>query len=55
MHIVYNALKKGTGHNERDNVVQKKYEAYLSVCNKYKHEIAAIQKHIPGWMPAFNY
>jgi len=54
MHIAYNALKCGTGRNQQDDSVQKKYDAYLSVCNKYKHEIAAIQKYIPGWRPTFN-
>jgi len=54
MHIVYNALKNSDNTNEQNNDAQKKYEAYLSVCNKYKYEIAAIQKYIPGWRPAFN-
>ena len=54
MHVVYNAIKKRTTGDEKDNGVQKKYEAYLSVCNKYKHEIVAIQKYMPGWRPAFN-
>jgi len=54
MYVVYNALKSCANRNKKKNNVQKKYEAYLTVCNKYKHEIVAIQKYIPGWKPGFN-
>jgi len=55
MHIVYNALKTQGRSGEKNNITHKKYKAYTEICNKYKHEIAAIQKYIPGWQPAFNY
>jgi len=31
---------------------QLRYQAYQDICNKYRHEIAAIQKYLPGWQPA---
>lgn len=55
MHIVYNALKTQEHIKEKNDAMQKKYKAYIEVCNKYTHEIAAIQKYIPGWQPPFNY
>lgn len=29
-----------------------RYQAYQITCSKYRYEIAAIQKHIPGWQPS---
>jgi hypothetical protein len=55
MHIVYNAVKTHEHTRGKSNAIQKKYKVYTEVCNKYAHEIAAIQKYMPGWQPAFNY
>lgn len=30
---------------------QLRYQAYRDICNKYRREIAAIQKYMPGWQP----
>ncbi len=56
MHLVYSALKPtDQPKNKTKNRVKLKYKAYQTTCNNYAHEIAAIQKYIPGWKPAFNY
>jgi hypothetical protein len=31
--------------------LQLRYQAYQDICNKYRLEIAAIQKYLPGWRP----
>ena len=31
---------------------QIRYEAYQDICNKYRREIADIQKYMPGWQPS---
>ena len=31
--------------------LQLRYQAYRDICNKYRYEIAAIQKYLPGWHP----
>jgi hypothetical protein len=58
MYIAYSALNQ---HNTQQNLsnqpqteLQQRYEAYQAACNKYSHEIAAIQKYLPGWMPKFR-
>lgn len=32
---------------------QNRYQAYQTICQKYRREIADIQKYIPGWQPRF--
>lgn len=57
MHIAYSALQNipqqkpadGTITDEQLNI---RFKAYYNACNKYGKEIAAIQKYIPGWVPA---
>ena len=56
MHIAYSALK-----NKPRRVAQIKaaipgqrrlrFKAYQATCIKYRKEIAAIQKYMPGWLP----
>ena len=56
MQLVYSALK--TTHSPTRKIetpIETKYKAYETTCNKYAHEIAAIQKYIPNWQPKFNY
>jgi len=56
MHLAYSALKPGNnpdqspaGGHTSDKVLR--YMAYLETCQKYRSEIAAIRKYIPGWAP----
>jgi hypothetical protein len=37
-----------------DNEAVLRFKAYQAACDKYRDEIRAIQKYMPGWMPAFN-
>ena len=30
-----------------------RYEAFQNICNKYRREIADIQKFLPEWQPKF--
>jgi len=58
MHIAYSALgtTQQTGiSNTINNTIIIRLKAYQAVCEKYKREIAAIQKYLPNWSPAFNY
>ncbi|WP_158557180.1 hypothetical protein [Mucilaginibacter conchicola] len=57
MHIAYSALRTRTINNQTqfaDKQLQQRYEGYQTACNKYRHEIAAIQKYLPGWTPRFR-
>jgi hypothetical protein len=60
MHIAYSALQNtiqqpAPGNSLLpDDQFSIRFKAYLAVCNKYSTEIAAIQKYLPGWMPAFS-
>lgn len=60
MHIAYSALQQPTADNQYNNTPQTDHEpllrflAYQAACTKYSKEIAAIQKYIPGWIPAFR-
>ncbi|MDN5287723.1 MAG: hypothetical protein JWR38_3997 [Mucilaginibacter sp.] len=60
MHIAYSALQEPVDNNQHNHFVQTdhepllRYQAYQAACNKYNKEIVAIQKYIPGWMPAFR-
>lgn len=57
MYIAHSALRNTikTGQPQLSNPeMQQRIAAYQSACNKYKQEIAAIQKYLPGWMPAFD-
>jgi len=63
MYIAYSALQNppsgGPQQPEHDQPaipgteLQLRYQAYQAVCSKYRHEIAAIRQHIPGWQPKF--
>jgi hypothetical protein len=60
MHIAYSAInpaqpdlpqqKQPDTENER----LLRYQGYKYACDKYSHEIAAIQQYLPGWMPKFR-
>lgn len=60
MHIAYSALHEPVDNNQHnltapaDHEPLLRYQAYQAACNKYHKEITAIQKYIPGWMPAFR-
>jgi hypothetical protein len=60
MHIAYSALQQPTAADQYNDIPQPdqepllRYRAYQAACTKYSKEIAAIQKYIPGWMPAFR-
>jgi len=58
MHIAYSALNDSRQQQNQapqtENELQLRYLAYQTVCSKYSREIAAIQKHLPGWMPKFR-
>jgi len=59
MHLAHSALQNtirqispvNTMEEEQLNI---RFKAYQAVCNKYSREITAIQKYIPGWVPAFS-
>jgi hypothetical protein len=54
MHIAYSALHPaGNKTNRRRRSHFNRYKGYKTACCKYRHEIAAIQKYMPGWMPPF--
>lgn len=57
MHIAYSALrtKQKTGKLELSTKeLTQRYQGYQTACNKYRAEIAEIQKYIPGWLPPFE-
>ncbi|RFZ85680.1 hypothetical protein DYU05_08810 [Mucilaginibacter terrenus] len=57
MHIVYSALRiaaKAERTNQQTEL-QLRINAYRLACEKYSEDIAAIQRYLPGWQPAFNY
>ncbi|MCQ6958793.1 hypothetical protein [Mucilaginibacter aquariorum] len=57
MHIVYSALRTQLKNGKAQPINQElteRYEAYQATCNKYREEIAAIQKYMPGWAPPFE-
>jgi hypothetical protein len=62
MYIAFSALHQSTGegHNQNnqntlnEHEALQRFEAYMAACEKYKDEITAIQKYMPGWMPAFS-
>ena len=56
MQLVYSALKQSRSSSTKtENPVKTKYKAYETICQKYAHEITAIQKYLPDWKPTFNY
>lgn len=62
MHIAYSAIRQissdhsGILKNAADELPESliRYQAYEAACQKLNKEIIAIQKYIPGWMPAFR-
>ncbi len=57
MYLIYSALQQQVSPNtaeQTSNEMQLRYEAYKAVCEKYRHEIAAIQKYLPDWKPRFE-
>jgi len=58
MYLIYSALQQPATSDpgELTNLNQKqlRYKAYRAVCDKYRHEIAAIQKYFPDWKPRFE-
>ena len=57
MHIAYSALRTTTKNDKaqlKNQQLQQRLEGYQAICQKYNHEIAAIQKYLPGWMPPFG-
>ena len=57
MHLAYSALRdteQPSPKNSNDYEIQLRYQAYLAACAKHQRYISEIQKHLPGWMPAFR-
>jgi hypothetical protein len=63
MHIAYSAVSTiatnrsipAATQGEQPGVeITLRYQAYQSTCHKYRREIAAIQKYLPGWQPKFR-
>lgn len=64
MHIAYSAIQQEETNNAQysfmpnDDTCQHepllRYRAYQAACKKLDKEIVAIQKYLPGWMPAFR-
>ncbi|MFD0749671.1 hypothetical protein ACFQZS_05930 [Mucilaginibacter calamicampi] len=58
MYLIYSALQHpvtpDTEEQTTPNEKHLRYNAYKAVCEKYRHEIAAIQKYFPNWKPRFD-
>ena len=56
MYIAYSALRSKQKHSkpELSKELTQRCEGYQSACNKYRAEIAEIQKYLPGWIPPFE-
>jgi hypothetical protein len=57
MHLAYSAISTDNQHQQQDKIQNERllrYLAYLVTCQKYRREITAIQKYLPGWVPEFR-
>ncbi|WP_295670594.1 hypothetical protein [uncultured Mucilaginibacter sp.] len=57
MHLAYSSISTAIQHQQQENSLnerQLRYLAYLVTCQKFRREIAAIQKYLPGWAPEFR-
>lgn len=62
MYIAFSALQQLPQERSNQNNLNilnehealQRFEGYRMACEKHSNEIAAIQKYIPGWMPAFK-
>ena len=60
MHLAYSVLNQIAVDQQqlqgpqRDNELILRYLAYEEACDKYRNEIVAIQKYLPGWLPKFR-
>ncbi len=58
MYLIYSALRQPATPDvaKLNNPTEKlvRYKAYREVCEKYRHEITAIQKYFPNWKPRFE-
>jgi hypothetical protein len=63
MHIVHsifseagnqNQSKIPTDHQYPTDDFNLKLQAHQQICNKYRDEIMAIRKYLPGWEPKFS-
>ncbi|MFA6247275.1 MAG: hypothetical protein WC615_10055 [Mucilaginibacter sp.] len=57
MYIAYSALRTKPKNGKPDLLskeLTQRYRGYQTACNKYRAEIAEIQKYIPGWLPPFE-
>ncbi|MEO7216258.1 hypothetical protein [Mucilaginibacter sp.] len=57
MYLVHSALRTTIKNGKaelKNKELQQRLEAYQTVCNKHREEIAAIQRYLPGWMPTFD-
>jgi hypothetical protein len=57
MHLAHSALRTNSQNGKtelNDKELQQRLDAYNTACQKYRTEIAAIQKYLPGWMPGFE-
>lgn len=61
MYIAFSALSPQPDNNGKpdnkclaNSEALLRFKAYVAACEKYRHEIAAIQKYMPGWKPLFN-
>ncbi|MFD2145494.1 hypothetical protein [Mucilaginibacter antarcticus] len=58
MHIAYSAIREADLQiiNQTQAVANPqqalRLQAYQATCQKFNKEIAAIQKYLPGWVPA---
>ena len=58
MHLAYSAINQMNNNQQNSDLPQAdnerllRYQAYQQACEKYRHEIAAIQKYLPGWLPS---
>jgi len=61
MHLIHSTLNTTATKTHQQNYLldetsnnietRIRFLAYQTTCNKYRSEIAAIQRYIPGWIP----
>lgn len=57
MHIAYCALRTKQKNSKPELLskeLSQRYHGYQTACDKYRAEIAQIQKYMPGWVPPFK-
>lgn len=56
MYIAHSALRhpQKKQSDKQQTELKQRLQAYHAACQKHQQEIVAIQRYLPGWMPAFE-